>query len=420
MYSVNQVRHSIVGNSASTTTSVAAFKSAAVANSVLVCAADGKVYTTAQKQIAIKQYNDKGLISSSEVIDVDKITYIKALGYLPASAGVVSIAPGTVAASSYYEMKITFNNWGSVSAEDQYFRIAGYTTAASGDDQENVVDGLIQEMARTLSNEQPSYGGTFTYTLKGGGTVVLPSNPYFTFTKTGSTITAALVLTEKAQDYITGKKAARPLVFKAIINSDSADAVSTYTNASKGMGAGKDIKDLEYFTKGYTTDIYRGMGYPDNFETTYVADVTKGYNIVEIGYHYSGDGVNVQRSEKALTIAILSTDQANFAQYIVDRLATMTGKSVIAPATSTATLAGASVTLTSVTTAKTVTFYPTGATYTILSTLPSWANESSGTAFSSNVLTIDPTANTGATRSTTISIGSGGTVFNILLTQLTA
>ena len=46
------------------------------------------------------------------------------------------------------------------------------------------------------------------------------------------------------------------------------------------------------------------MGYPHNIDTAYLADSSKAYHIVEIGYYWDGENENVQKSNKQITIAV--------------------------------------------------------------------------------------------------------------------
>lgn len=65
---------------------------------------------------------------------------------------------------------------------------------------------------------------------------------------------------------------------------------------------GKKMADLEYFCMGERGDQYRQAGWPHNLETKYLVDPEKEYNVLDIHYYFSDSGVNVQKSEKDITI----------------------------------------------------------------------------------------------------------------------
>ena len=65
---------------------------------------------------------------------------------------------------------------------------------------------------------------------------------------------------------------------------------------------GKKMADLEYFCMGERGDQYRQIGWPHNLETKYLVDPEKEYNVLDIHYYFSDSGVNVQKSEKDITI----------------------------------------------------------------------------------------------------------------------
>ena len=75
-------------------------------------------------------------------------------------------------------------------------------------------------------------------------------------------------------------------------------------NGSVTINNGKRVADMEWFYIGERADQFRGVGYPDNFETKYLANPSKTYDFIDIQYYYSGDAEDVQRSKKMITLAI--------------------------------------------------------------------------------------------------------------------
>jgi hypothetical protein len=71
-------------------------------------------------------------------------------------------------------------------------------------------------------------------------------------------------------------------------------------------GNGKKIADMEWFYMGERGDIYREMGFPNNFDTKYFANPSKTYDVMNIHYALSHTNGGVERSEKDITIAVPS------------------------------------------------------------------------------------------------------------------
>lgn len=117
-----------------------------------------------------------------------------------------------------------------------------------------------------------------------------------------------LVITEVAQDWVRGKMAKAVIPFEVDFLPINIEGVETIDWATETITEGDaipngyDIADMEYFYMGNRGDIYRGMGYPHNIETTYLVKETDNYNVLEIHYSYVGANESVQKSEKDITI----------------------------------------------------------------------------------------------------------------------
>lgn len=68
------------------------------------------------------------------------------------------------------------------------------------------------------------------------------------------------------------------------------------------VGNGKEIADLEYFCLAERGDMFRNMGWPNNIDVKYMVDPSKEYDVLDIHYYYSGDGVQSHKSEKDITL----------------------------------------------------------------------------------------------------------------------
>lgn len=93
-------------------------------------------------------------------------------------------------------------------------------------------------------------------------------------------------------------------VYPSTVNYNSDEVIwgTTTTGTSDTIKNGKKMADLEYFCMGERGDQYRLLNWPNNIETKYFVDPTKEYNVIDIHYYFSDSGVNVQKSEKDITI----------------------------------------------------------------------------------------------------------------------
>lgn len=120
-----------------------------------------------------------------------------------------------------------------------------------------------------------------------------------------------IVIEEVLQPWVRGKRQAAPVNFDTftlpIKTEDGEQPWGIVTDITKDnvntVGNGRMVADMEWFYIGERADQFRGYGYPNNFETNYLADASKAYKFINIDFYYSGDVEDVQRSKKTLTIA---------------------------------------------------------------------------------------------------------------------
>ena len=206
-----------------------------------------------------------------------------------------------------YILRIAFRQFYGMSDEDQYFKDAAVHATASmkpADFYKKMVDSLNLAFAREV--------GAHAYTKKDGS--VEGSNPYLKFEASSTGIT----ITEKEQHWTRGIETREPVNFEVIpttiyLKDDNDDVVwgkltdktptkSAVTVGTNGVGNGKDIADLEYFCMGERGDQYREIGFPNYIPTTYLVDPSKEYNVLDLHFAFTDDGVNSYRSEKEITV----------------------------------------------------------------------------------------------------------------------
>lgn len=286
----NQVRHMYVGQApAATITSLATLKSTGVANDLVLLGADGDA-VAAGKAFKMYQKDALGNIISSDTIKADNVLNVKSVAYTAATPKVVTISALTVDAASLYTVNIEIQGHGSLSPEDTYLK-QGYYKAVSGDDQEAIVDGLIASLNRNFTREVGATAST---------------NRSFTFTKTGSTSTAALVITGKldANGFDGDKKIKVYDDFNVDISCTTYPTVTVTTAFSAGVGTGYQVVEMEYFLLGERGDTFRTAGYPHNIVGPGLASVASGsYDLIEISYFDEGRD-EAKKSKKNLTLAL--------------------------------------------------------------------------------------------------------------------
>lgn len=201
-----------------------------------------------------------------------------------------------------YVLGINFRNFFSSGDASQYYKNAAVHVTSSIDTVKKLFDAMKLALDKAFSRED---GATPT------------SNPYLSFSVTGSGASAKLVIEEKAQEWELGTKKARRIMFDVIpgsIYTGGEDVIwgtaadITFDNVKNPSPTvvknGQQIADLEWACMGERGDQYRNVGWPNVIKTEYLADSTKQYNLIEIHYAFTDTGVNSYRTEKELTIAV--------------------------------------------------------------------------------------------------------------------
>lgn len=276
-FSTNEVRQIIVANSVDTTGKT-------VGSVVGAKAFDGKIF--------IEYVNASGQLVKSDYIDIKKIRYAKTVPYSPHMLRRDEITipnAGDIVAGQDYIVRILFRGWGSGSAEDQYFKFLGAYRAKTGDTAEDVLGALVESGIKNFAREDQDL---LDFKLEGTGA------------------NAKMIVTEKPQEWVLGKKQGRPLNYTIQFVPIKAEGYETATWAevkhiyvgTLGVGTGTLAADMEYFFLGERGDTYRQVGYPYTWNTKYLVDVAGEYDAIEIAYYFSDEAHAVQASEKQLVI----------------------------------------------------------------------------------------------------------------------
>ena len=254
-------------------------------------------------------------VLKSDRIQVKNLSYVKAVAaaemVTPLKSVLVSLSAdvneGKPVVGQDYILRINFRQFYGMSDQDQYFKdVAVHATKEMNTTPSKFYEAMVKALNLSFSRE---VGAT------------RDSNPYLKFEVTDE----GILITEKEQEWTLGTQAQEPVYFDIVpttIYVDAEDAVwGTVTDktparkdavaGTTGVGNGKRIADLEWFCMGERGDQYRQIGWPNNIDTKYLVDPTKQYNVLEIHFAFTDEGVSSYRSEKDITIASESADVIN-------------------------------------------------------------------------------------------------------------
>lgn len=243
---------------------------------------EGDLQLVKQGNIAYFKYMspNKQLVVSDK-IDLDKIEYVKTIQAAEMQKKlkkhVITLTNDPVAGQEYI-IRLTFKNYIGIGDNNMAFKYgmgSGATKTA-----------LLADLEKSLKANLKDVNVLAEVKVEG----------------------ETLVITEVAQDWVRGKMAKAVIPFEVdflpinIEGVETTDWASETKSEGDAIPNGYDVADMEYFYMGNRGDIYRGMGYPHNIETTYLVKETDNYNVLEIHYSYVGANESVQKSEKDITI----------------------------------------------------------------------------------------------------------------------
>lgn len=267
---------------------------------------------------------DKETVLRSDRIPVKNISYVKLVKAadmkIPMKKVKVvldtTVNEGKLIVGQDYVLRIAFRQFYGMSDQDQYFKDVA-VHAYKGMTTETFYTALKDALNLSFSRE---VGADKT------------SNPYLTFTASST----GLEIEEKEQPWDLGRTALERVYFDVVPTTvyDGVDdlvwgKVTTETSTTF-VGNGKNIADLEYFCLGERGDQYRKVGFPNDIETKGVVDASKDYDVMEIHYSFTDEGVNSYKSEKDITIVTPSEGDSTFTlnDSLVDAFNAATGLTI--------------------------------------------------------------------------------------------
>lgn len=256
------------------------------------------------KQIFFKHFG-KGGLTRTDLIDVDKICYAKSTAKAdmqrPLKTATVALDPaylpsGKPIPGQDYILRIQINNY--LAPGDACVLIR---TAAVHAVKDMTTTQFYEKMVKSLElnfSRDP-------YPLLKFEVANLPE---------GDSTAIGIKITEvDNQPWRLGVLSQEPVNFEVIPTTVTYDGdevtwgTTEYGESTTKVGNGHQIADLEYFCMAERGDMFRNMGWPNNIDVKYMVDPTKEYDMLDIHYYFSGDGVQVHKSEKDLTIVTETT-----------------------------------------------------------------------------------------------------------------
>lgn len=255
------------------------------------------------KQIFFKHFG-KGGLTRTDLIDVDKVCYAK---LTPKADMQRKLKKATVTLSEDvnkglpivgqdYVLRIQINNFLSPGDASVYIKSnAVHATKAMSEDASLFYKAMVDSLEKNFSREKQTAGMNlleFEVAAEGAGIVI---------TEVGD------------QPWRLGVLSQEPVSFEAIpttVRFDGEDVIWGTVEEEETedyVGNGRQIADLEYFCMAERGDMFRNMGWPNNIDVKYMVDPSKEYDMLDLHYFFSGNGVQVHKSEKDITFVADTT-----------------------------------------------------------------------------------------------------------------
>lgn len=256
------------------------------------------------------QHMGYGGLTRSDKIDLSNVMYAKttkaeALSRKLKNATVTldsEVNGGNPISGQDYVLRIFFRQYignSDIYQEAKYGVVHGYKDMTASDFYKTLALSLAMNFSKEVIPLLKFYLKTAS-----GNTEVTSSTAKSTLTGTYT----GVIIEEAEQPWRLGVRKQEEVFFDVIpttvlFNSDEVIWGTVKNGTSETIiKNGKKMADLEYFCMGERGDQYRQIGWPHNLETKYLVDPEKEYNVLDIHYYFSDSGVNVQKSEKDITI----------------------------------------------------------------------------------------------------------------------
>ena len=292
------------------------------------------------------QYMSPAGIVSSDKIDIANIMYTKATPSDAMAHKLVrysvtldtNVANALVAGQNYI-LRLAFRQYIGLSEEDQYFKY-GEVIAKNGMTASDFYKKMAISLAKNLENKTESTPLVNIYLTSAVASTEVPSATEVLVTSAtkesdlAATDYDQIIIEETEQPWVLGMMPQAFIPFTpqslpiTVNGEDRPWGVVTVVTPVKTVPNGHLIADLEYFCMGARGDIYRGMGYPNIINTTYLVDPSAIYDVLDIHYFYTGSNESVQKSEKTITLVAVSDKGHNAMNTLIEAINTASGLTI--------------------------------------------------------------------------------------------
>lgn len=288
----------IIATAVATETTNSTFVATADVGEIGVYKADGAALAAnLPYKVVFKKSSAQAGVDASPTINPLKIDYVKLGAYAAEVPQIITVSGFTGNATNNATYRVSIRKFDGIQSPENFRMIHGfYVTPNTGTTTHATV---LTELVKSLNASLKRSGEINQIVASVSGTTLL--------------------VTGLVQSFILGKDSGDPTQFSVEYSvKDNSPAtlaaagtsyyllsVATTQGIKPGVGTGKQVALAEYSLKGYeNADYGREMGFPNNFNVTYLANPVGTYNTVVTGYHDTRDGVNVEKQHKELTVCM--------------------------------------------------------------------------------------------------------------------
>lgn len=329
MVSVNQVRHLFV------------VKDVKETSAALTKVGDVKVKTTKAGDVFL-QYMGEGGLLTSDLIKKGQVLSAKAVSADTMKKQLKQVTltldstinGGQPVAGQDYIVDVMVSNYICMAEESVLVKFgAVHATANMG--ASDFYKELAKSLVRNFSRDVNKFFKIYLKSSDSEEEVTMHSTPSFDAT--------GIVIKEQSfeKDYVRGEVPVTTVNFRVlpktilsdgeevipfVVTKDGSVAIENKTAVGTDtvvtIGNGYEIADTEYFTMGERGDLYRQMGYPNTIRTKYTVDENQQYDVIDINFYFVGRGIDVQKSEKMITLVMPYDSSHTVANKVIGKLTT--------------------------------------------------------------------------------------------------
>jgi hypothetical protein len=304
IFAPNQREELIIGNAVASESTVSTFVASASNKELQLFSKDGSAITAGKNFYGLQKTSgsvSKGLnYEFTDSITTGNVTGVAVAAHKAEVQRAITVTgfTGTPQTNATYEVMIRLYNDGGAMSSENFRTISGFHVTNSDVIVENTNANIIAGIVSNLTASQK---------LEGDGS--------FVFTSDANSIT----ITGLEQFGDPAKNIADQIEFDVQVSvksngNDPATSIPTIysiltasvvTAGHPGVGTGKYVSNLEWFTRGYAYEAYRESGYPANFsQPDLYSNYIGAYNLIHINYYSKNSVVGVEEQYKTLSIAV--------------------------------------------------------------------------------------------------------------------